>query len=127
MNAPTTRDHSPWGAIQTVDQIGPDAVSVSTASHGGIWIAPEAVAKIPAPFRATAYNRAPWFEEDCDWSIPFAFLDLAQHFPEPRQSELRSAALDTLRNFHPDAFEALTGETCTPANSWQRKRQEVAA
>ena len=27
---------SPWGAIQTVTPLGPDAVAVSTASHGGL-------------------------------------------------------------------------------------------
>jgi hypothetical protein len=53
----TVGSSSPWGAIQHLTPLGPDAVAVSSASHGGIRVSPEALARIPAPLRTTASKR----------------------------------------------------------------------
>ena len=69
---------SPWGAVQGVDVIVPaHVVSVSTSSHGGIWVSPEVEATIPAACQALARHYAPagWYEEDCDCLIPMALVD----------------------------------------------------
>ncbi len=68
---PTVGSSSPWGPIQHLTPLGPDAVAVSTASHGGIRVSLTALARIPEPLQATAYSGAGWFEEDCDWAIPY--------------------------------------------------------
>ena len=72
--APKVRHSSPWGTIDhtTVFAIGGDviAVSVSTPSHGGFWVAPDHRAKLPAACRKA------WYEEDCEWAIPYVALDL---------------------------------------------------
>ena len=60
--------------------------SVSTASHGGIWLAPNMRERIPPPF-----NRAGWYEEDCEWSIPATFIPEA--FP---RVEDRALAFKTI-------------------------------
>jgi hypothetical protein len=73
---PTVGSSSPWGAIQYLTPLGPDAVAVSTASHGGIWVTPAALARIPAPLRTLRHSGAGWFEEDCDWAIPYLALGL---------------------------------------------------
>jgi hypothetical protein len=73
---PTVGSSSPWGAIQHLTPLGPDADAVSSASHGGICVSPAALARIPAPLRATRYSGAGWFEEDCDWAIPYLALGL---------------------------------------------------
>lgn len=71
---------SPWGHVQSQNQIAPGIVSVSTAGHGGIWVSEERLKAMPADVLATKnYSGAPnWFEEDCDWakvvlSFPEAF------------------------------------------------------
>lgn len=68
---PKSGHYSPWGAIQHATEIAPGIVSVSTASHGGIWLSPERYARVPASLQAVArqYADAPWFEEDCDVTI----------------------------------------------------------
>ena len=73
---PTVGSSSPWGEIQSITPLGPDAVAVTTAAHGGIYLSPAAVARIPEPIRQTAYSAGGWFEEDCDWAIPYLALGL---------------------------------------------------
>lgn len=97
---------SPWGAIQTVTPLGPDAAAVTTASHGGIWVSASALGRIPEPLRRTAYSAGGWFEEDCDWAIPY--LALALHpFDGARGASLRIAAERTVRRWHAPHAEAL--------------------
>ncbi|MBB3892853.1 hypothetical protein GGQ61_003591 [Phenylobacterium haematophilum] len=93
---------SPWGAIQTVTPLGPDAVAVSTASHGGLCVSPDALARMPAATRQTAYSANGWFEEDCDWALPYLALGLDAHEDDPvRGPALRAAAERTIRAYHP--------------------------
>lgn len=102
---------SPWGAIQTVTPLGPDAVAVSTASHGGLLVSPDALARIPAAIRQTAYSANGWFEEDCDWALPYLALDLDAHEDDPtRGPARRDAAVRTIRAYHPQ-HAALLGVT----------------
>ena len=72
----------PRGAIQPLTPLGPDAVAVSTASHGGIRISLTALARLPEPLQATVYSGAGWFEEDCDWAIPYLALGLDAFEPD---------------------------------------------
>ena len=55
---------SPWGMVQTQKDLAPGITSVTTASHGGIYVAPELLAKMP--IKSTAYSQGGWFKEGCD-------------------------------------------------------------
>jgi hypothetical protein len=93
---------SPWGPIQTVTPLGPDAVSVTTASHGGLRVSLTALARMPEPVRATGYSRDGWFEEDCDWALPYLALGLdAFEADAARAAEVWSAAVRTVQRYHP--------------------------
>jgi len=93
---------SPWGAIQTVTPLGPDAVAVSTASHGGLRVSPEALARMSAAIRQTAYSANGWFEEDCDWALPYLALGLDAHERDAAwAAEVHQAAVRTVQRFHP--------------------------
>ena len=83
---------SPWGAIDCVTPLGPDAVSVITPFHGGIWVTPQALARIPEPLRATAYSGGGWFEEGCDWCIPYLVLGLHRFDGAPERQAWRQEA-----------------------------------
>jgi hypothetical protein len=99
---PTIGAHSPWGPIQHLTPLGPDAVVVSTASHGGIWISMPALARLPAPLQATAYSALGWFEEDCDWAIAYLGLGLDAFEPDAaRAAEVWAAAVRTIQRYHP--------------------------
>ena len=76
-NPPRLHGSSPWDQIDFLRVIAPGVVSVSTPSHGGLWISPELEATIPADCQAIARQYAPagWYEEDCDCLIPIALLE----------------------------------------------------
>lgn len=68
---PTLNSTSPWGKVQHLSILAPGIVSVSTASHGGIWLSPDRERRIPPAGHAIARQYAPaqWYEEDCDACI----------------------------------------------------------
>jgi hypothetical protein len=118
---PREGDPSPWGLIDGARPLGPDAVVVTTPSHGGIWISPCALARIPEPLRRAPYSGGGWFEEDCDWCIPYLALGLdAFEATAERQRDVRAAALRTLQACHA-AHAALLG----PAETSADERPEV--
>jgi hypothetical protein len=62
-------NYSPWGPIQNQKQIAPGIVSVSTASHGGIYVSDEMREKMPEDIRnCKTWTEKNWYEEDCDWA-----------------------------------------------------------
>lgn len=99
---PTRGSSSPWGPIQTVEPLGPDVVSVTTASHGGLRVSLTALARLPQAIRETAFSSNGWFEEDCDWALPYLALGLDAFEPDAaRAAELHQAAARTVRKYHP--------------------------
>lgn len=80
MNEPKAKSLSPWGAIQSAETLAPGIVSVSTASHGGFWLAPARWAELLQTFpHFVGFAAAPWLEEDCDACI--AALVWPDEFP----------------------------------------------
>jgi hypothetical protein len=99
---PTVESSSPWGSIQTVEPIGPDVVSVTTASHGGLRVSQTALSRLPEAIRETAFSSNGWFEEDCDWALPYLALGLdAFERDAPRAAEMHRAAVRTVQKYHP--------------------------
>ncbi len=99
---PTRGSSSPWGPIQTVTPLGPDVVAVTTASHGGLRLSPTALARLPEPIRETRYSQGGWFEEDCDWALPYLALGLdAFEGDAARGAEVWAAAVRTVQGWHP--------------------------
>ena len=68
---PQVGGSSPWGKIQVQYRLASGIVSVSTASHGGIWIDADHERRVPIGLRSIARQYAPaqWYEEDCDAAI----------------------------------------------------------
>ena len=105
---PTRGSSSPWGPIQTVAPLGPDVVSVTTASHGGLRVSLTALSRLPEAIRQTAFSRDGWFEEDCDWALPYLALGLdAFETDAARAAEVRAAAVRTVQRFHPQHAASL--------------------
>ena len=114
---PICESSSPWGLIQTVESLGPDAVSVTTASHGGLRISRTAWARLPEAIRETAYSQGGWFEEDCDWALPYLVLGLdAYEQDAARAAELHQAAVRTVQRYHPQ-HAALLGVAADPGTA----------
>lgn len=79
---PQEGSRTPWGLVQGIKVLAPGLVSVWTASHGGIWVAPQLRERIEG------HKRTAFYEEDCEWAkvhaaYPSAFPDeCAKHGPE---------------------------------------------
>lgn len=67
---------TPWGDVQTREEIGKGIWSVSTAGHGGLWLEPATYALMPSAAKTTLYSKGGWYEEDCDALLVYA------RFPE---------------------------------------------
>jgi len=93
---------SPWGAVQGSTELAPGIVSYHTAGHGGIWLSSE---------RQQALNwsnnwlkSAEWWEEDCDWAIPYYFFraDIEKHGQAWKFEENLKGAVLTIKAYHPE-------------------------
>ena len=99
---PVSGSSSPWGPVQSVEALGPDAVFVTTASHGGLRLSDAALERLPPALQATPFSVGGWFEEDCDWALPYLALRLDAFEVEPaRGVKLRAAAMRAVERFHP--------------------------
>lgn len=99
---PSVGSSSPWGRIDGVCALGPDVAEVITASHGGIRVSLTALARVSEGLRQTALSGDGWFEEDCDWAIPYLVLRLDRLEPNAaRGAEVVEAARRTLARVHP--------------------------
>lgn len=68
-------DNSPWGRINNVETIrGGHIWSVDTPSHGGIVLSADYAVRIPAAVPAFTGDKRYW-EEDCDWAVPFLLFE----------------------------------------------------
>lgn len=116
---------TPWGQAQNAQHIAPGIVIVDTDGHGGVKLSPERNAAIPAPLR----NRSGWYNEDGERYIPEAFH--ADAYTKVRwgtgqtraAEDIRTNALEYLRDQYPDQYEKATGETILPGQSTERDKQ----
>lgn len=92
--------NTPWGKAQDVTTIvDGEIMSVGTSGHGGIKLSRKLNALVPDYMR----RKGGWYEEDCEWAIPFVvFKDRIPNFQQ--------SAVTTLRNWFPTMYEQFFGE-----------------
>lgn len=118
---------TPWGASQHVYNICRGVRSVSTAGHGGILVSPTMNAKIPEYMRYSPGE----YEEDCDWCIPAIVFEkewrewsLGVNKDPDHQMQ---CAYETLKTWHPDAYEKFTGNKLAEGDSLMRDKMNMEA
>jgi hypothetical protein len=127
---PEEGDRSPWGEIQNCAISTNNGVAiVTTASHGGVRVAPELNNKIPSAFR----SKSGWYEEDCNWAIPAYFIP-EEYVKVPRiygaEHQMynpvyaKRMAEKTLRRYYPDKFEKFLARQTAPAINKKTKFTE---
>lgn len=104
--------YTPWGPSQGATVYADGILCHSTAGHGGFQLTPDRNALVHPTLRAADG----FYEEDCDWAA------VAQAFPELFTDHERSAADDTIRNWHPAAWEAIHGAILDPGQSREKDR-----
>ena len=63
--------NTPWGRSQSVKDLGSGVLSVTTASHGGIYVPVDQLKRIPREAQDYAKRWSGskhWYEEDCAWA-----------------------------------------------------------
>jgi len=99
--------HTPWGVADHARDYAEGITFYRTPSHGGFKLSPERLKQMPPALR----GKSSWFEEDCEWAkVAFAFPET---FPEKH----RESAIRTLKEWYPDEYEAVTGETLVAGQS----------
>jgi hypothetical protein len=111
-NYPNRGAQSPWGAIEHVVRVAPGIASVSTESHGGLWLNAERQQELPAALAAfTPWTGSrEWWEEDADWAVPV--LAWPHHFPP---ETVRLAVLCARPRPGWRYFESIAGWWTSPA------------
>lgn len=106
---------TPWGFAQSVRELEPGIVWVSTPSHGGFRLTDTLNRKIPNYLReGSTMREAGWYEEDCDAAIVMAV------FPGTRESVSEEAVKSTFANWFPDEYERFYGVTLKEGESYRR-------
>lgn len=112
-------DTSPWGEVQDVVHHDVGIAEVGTATHGGVKLSPERNRAIPDEWR----KKGGWYEEDCEHY--FARATFPECFVRGDESpdDIREHAEERIRQWFPDQWEAVSGETLQPGQSAERDRQ----
>lgn len=105
---------TPWGLPNRCVRYAEGVLSYSTPSHGGFHVDRERLAAMPAVLR----NKDGWFEEDCEWA------KVATAFPDLFTAYECDHAERTLRDWMPDAWEAVHGCRLDASESYTREQQQ---
>lgn len=107
------RCNTPWGPSQGATIYAEGMVAHTTAGHGGFKLSGNHNAQVHPMLR----SEDGWYEEDSAWAaVAVAFPDLFTGF------EQRCAAR-TLRDWEPDAWEAISGTRLAPGESHTKDRR----
>lgn len=104
---PKTNAITPRGTAQISTVYGEGVVFHSTASHGGFQLDEERNALVHPAYR----NADGWYEEDSQWA------KVAATFPLFFMDYERKCADQTLRDWEPDAYEAVNNVDLCPGES----------
>lgn len=75
-----SKRYTPWGYADSEKEIGGGIISVSTPSHGGLFVPPLVFNTMPAELKCNVYGEGTWFEEDCEWAL--VALAFPQYFED---------------------------------------------
>ncbi len=109
----SSRASTPWGPSQHATIYADGVICHSTASHGGFHLDAGHNAKVHPGLRTPGA----WYEEDCAWAA------VAQAFPELFTDYERRCADRTIRDWYPDAWEAIHGKRLEPGESHEKDRR----
>ncbi len=67
--------NTPWGMSDESEKLAEGIINYSTPSHGGIRLSTERQKELGQLGPVTNYlNSKEWWEEDCDWVVPYLFF-----------------------------------------------------
>ncbi|BCH19553.1 DUF7007 domain-containing protein [Mesorhizobium sp. L-2-11] len=109
-----SRANTPWGISQRATVYAEGVTVHSTASHGGFHLTGGRNSKVHGLLRSVGG----WYEEDCHWAA------VAQAFPDLFTDFEKACAEKTIRDWYPDAWEAIHGRVLEPGQSSMKDERE---
>lgn len=110
------RVSTPWGMSQSATIYAEGIVFHSTAGHGGFKLDRARNAGMHPALRLSGG----WYEEDAEWAL------VAAGYPDLFTYREQAMADRAMRDWYPDAWEAVHGRTLSAAESFTRDRQQFA-
>lgn len=113
---------TPWGRAQQAETICEGIGTVSTAGHGGIKLSRARNALVPEYMR----REGGWYEEDCEWSIPFCVFEdeIAASGDESAVKAIDKVQhRSTLRGCMPDEYEQFYSVVLGPGESHTKDKR----
>ena len=94
---------TPWGIASSKTKLAEGIVAVRTPSHGGIWLSEDRIKQLPKGL-ANFIGDARWWEEDCDWCVPYIIFedDIEAYGKASHFTESLAAAYNMARHCHPE-------------------------
>ena len=98
--------HTPWGFVDNHEVLAPGIVFYFTPSHGGIRLSKSRQKEIHN-YANNFLKTSKWWEEDCDWSIPYRFFyeDIKAYGNETcfglSHDKMLKHAKDSIDQYHP--------------------------
>ncbi|WP_434730637.1 DUF7007 domain-containing protein [Rhizobium binae] len=105
--------NTPWGPSQGATVYAEGVVAHTTAGHGGFSLSPERNAKVHPLLR----SRDGFYEEDLAWAA------VAITFPDLFTGVERRSAEATIKDWQPDAWDAMSGTVLAPSESHVKDRR----
>ena len=93
---------TPWGKVQTAEDVAPGITLISTASHGGYRLNSVANGKVELALKKATcggLGLKGWYEEDCDWAI--VVYTFKEHFDAMHYKQ----AVESLKQHHSEAWK----------------------
>lgn len=117
MNNPKT---SPWGKVQSCENIAEGIVFVSTAGHGGVKLDRGRNAKMPDYMR----NEGGWYEEDCEQlKVAVCFPDEFFKGDEKSKEEKLERTKESFRDWFPNEYERFYNVKLADGESYTRDKE----
>lgn len=102
---------TPWGWSDSEEVLIPGVMTFyGTPSHGGVFVKPEANAKIPEDIRDAAVyggGNDGWYEEDCEWVLPHLWFwkELQIANPTEATQDRLYTCLRICSQYYPHVYE----------------------
>jgi len=112
-------DMSPWSGIDNVEMLCVGVYSVSTASHGGVWVAPYLRELLP---QDTEFSEQGWYEEDCAAAIPLAIF--ATRIYGYSGKNVLEQSMNVWRDYFPNLYERWFDAVINTKESVVRSHEE---
>ena len=119
---------TPWGQPQCMEQVADGVWQVSTAGHGGLYLAPGVWRALPERVRKTMLDSG-FAEEDCEAVIAAALLDIGNEIFGFNPDKTINMAIATANRFERYApalpyLKAIEADQAKNSNQYCAKGEE---